>query len=350
MDTIIRSSRRPSRPRRTRPASPAGDRPAQALSDPGRHPRPCHQGRARGRRSHAFRRQGRDAGRRRRIGLRQVDGGAVADPADQARSRQRRARRRSGRRAARHHGERAAPPGADGVPGLLRLAQSTPHHRRDHRLRAQGARHASRRRQGALARPAGQSRAGAEHLRRALSARTVGRPAPEGEHRARAGAPAAAGDPRRGGVGARQVGRGAGAEHAGRPQERARPDLSLYQPRSQRGAVSQRPRDGDVSRQDRRDRRCRGDLRQSAASLYARAAVGAAVDGSAPPHAGGTDPGRSAQPDRSAVRLPLSHALPLRRGCMRAPRAAARRCRPAGRRLPHARARLRPFEGSSGAA
>ena len=34
----------------------------------------------------------------------------------------------AGRRAARHHGERAAPPGADGVPGLLRLAQPAPDH------------------------------------------------------------------------------------------------------------------------------------------------------------------------------------------------------------------------------
>ena len=59
----------------------------------------------------------------------------------------------------------------------------------------------------------------------ALSARAVGRPAPARQHRPCARAPAAVGDPRRGGVGARQVGRGAGAEHAGRPQERARPHL-----------------------------------------------------------------------------------------------------------------------------
>ena len=65
---------------------------------------------------------------------------------------------------------------------------------------------------------------------------------------------AAAGHPRRGGVGARQVGRGAGAEHAGRSQDRARPHLRLHQPRPQRRAVSQRPRAGDVSRQDRRAR------------------------------------------------------------------------------------------------
>ena len=35
---------------------------------------------------------------------------------------------------------------------------------------------------------------------------------------------------------------------------RVRPDLRLHQPRPQRGALHQRPRDGDVSRQGRRDR------------------------------------------------------------------------------------------------
>ena len=138
----------------------------------------------------------------------------------------------------------------------------------------------------ARARPAEQGRARPQQLRRALSARAVGRPAPARQHRPRAGAAAAAGDPRRGGVGARQVGRGAGAEPAGRPQERAWPHLRLHQPRSQRGAVSQRPRAGDVSRQDRRAGAGRGDLRRPAASLYAGAAVGAAVDGPAQAHQG----------------------------------------------------------------
>ena len=85
-------------------------------------------------------------------------------------------------------------------------------------------------------------------LRRPLSARAVGRPAPARQHRPRAGAAAAHRDPRRGGVGARQVGRGAGAEPAARPEGRVRPDLHLHQPRPQRGALHQRPRDGDVSR------------------------------------------------------------------------------------------------------
>ena len=179
----------------------------------------------------------------------------------------------------------------------------------------------------ARARPSEQGRARSQQLRRALSARAVGRPAPARQHRPRAGAPAAAGDPRRGGVGARQVGRGPGPEHAGRPQERARPHLRLHQPRPQRRAVSQRPRAGDVSRQDRRAGPGRGDLRRSAASLHARAPVGAAVDGPAQAHQGSADPGRSAQSHRSAVGLPLPHALPVRRGCLRQGRTPARRYR-----------------------
>ena len=62
----------------------------------------------------------------------------------------------------------------------------------------------------------------------------------------------------------------------------------------------------------------RGDLRQPAASLHARAAVGAAVDGPAPAHQGGAAPGRSAQSDQPALGLPLPHALPVRRGRLRA--------------------------------
>jgi ABC-type oligopeptide transport system ATPase subunit len=52
----------------------------------------------------------------------------------------------------------------------------------------------------------------AEILRGTLSARTLGRPASAHQHRARAGAAAAAGAARRGRVGARQIGRGAGAQ------------------------------------------------------------------------------------------------------------------------------------------
>ena len=53
-------------------------------------------------------------------------------------------------------------------------------------------------------------------VRPALSARAVGRPEAAGQHRPRPGHRAAHGDPRRAGVGARQIGRGAGAEPAAR--------------------------------------------------------------------------------------------------------------------------------------
>src|SRR4029077_16114458 len=60
------------------------------------------------------------------------------------------------------------------------------------------------------------------------------------------------------------------------------------------------------------------------------------------------DPGRSAQSHRSALGLPLPHALPLRRGGLRQGRTAARRYRPPGGLLPYLRAGFRPFEGGRG--
>ena len=67
---------------------------------------------------------------------------------------------------------------------------------------------------------------------------------------------------------------------------------------------------------------------------YTRALLSARPQhGSAQAHQGGADPGRSAQPDRSAVGLPLPHPLPVRRGCLRQ---GASRCWPipARRRWP----------------
>ena len=71
---------------------------------------------------------------------------------------------------------------------------------------------------------------------------------------------AAPADPRRGGVGARQVDRGAGAQPAARPQGRIRPDLHVHLARPQRRAFHVRPGDGHVSRQGRRARAVRCDL------------------------------------------------------------------------------------------
>ena len=80
---------------------------------------------------------------------------------------------------------------------------------------------------------------------------------------------------------------------------------------------------------------------------YTRAlAVGPADDGSAQAHQGGADPGRSAQPDRSAFRVPFPHPLPVRRGCLRARRTRAGRDGCAIGGLPYASPRLRPYEGT----
>ena len=90
---------------------------------------------------------------------------------------------------------------------------------RHHRLRAAHARHRRARKRTSAPRTCS-TQVGLEpaQLRAPLSARAVRRPAPARQHRPRAGAGAAAGDPRRGGLGARQVGRGAGAQPARRSE------------------------------------------------------------------------------------------------------------------------------------
>ena len=89
----------------------------------------------------------------------------------------------------------------------------------------------------------------------------------------------------------------------------------------------------------------RGDLRRSAASLYARAAVGAAVDGSAPAHQRGADPGRSAQ-SRSIRRRAAASARAAPSPRMSAPGSSRRSPTPAAQAVAcHMRGGgLRPFE------
>ncbi len=118
-----------------------------------------------------------------------------------------------------------------------------------------------------------------------------------------------------------------------------------------RGAVRLRPRAGDVSGPGRRDRPGRRDLRESAPPLHPRAPQLAPRHGSGGAHRGAADHRRAAQPDRPALRLPLPHALPVRRGGVRGEDAGARRGRVgrAPRRLPHGRRRLRPFARRRGA-
>ena len=112
---------------------------------------------------------------------------------------------------------------------------------------------------------------------------------------------------------------------------------------------SQRPRAGDVSRQDRRDRPGRGDLRRSraiptrAALLSARPSMDPRRRTEEAPLAG--DPPNPIDPP-SGCRFRTRCAL--RRGCLRRGRAAAARDRPGhGGRLPSCAIRLRPSRGAA---
>ncbi|MDP5334146.1 MAG: hypothetical protein NWR54_04070, partial [Paracoccaceae bacterium] len=92
-----------------------------------------------------------------------------------------------------------------------------------------------------------------------------------GGQRQRADHPAGADHPRRGGLGARRAGAGADPRLAGRTVGPLRAELSVHQPRSERGAHDHRPGDGDEGRRDRRAWRDRGHVRRAEASLHARA-------------------------------------------------------------------------------
>ena len=118
-DRVEPRHRRSARPRRPGAAAADRARPAQAFPGQGR----ARQVGAGGRRRLVHRAQGRDPGHRRRIRLRQVDPRAAAAAPCRPRCRRTGVRRRRGRRAGRHRRQRAAPAGADGVPGFLFLAQ-----------------------------------------------------------------------------------------------------------------------------------------------------------------------------------------------------------------------------------
>ena len=87
---------------------------------------------------------------------------------------------------------------------------------------------------------------------RALSARILRRPAPAHRHRPRAGARSGNPGRRRGRLGARRLGAGAGPEAAGRPEGAARPLDAVHHPRSARRRANLRPHRGDAARRDRR--------------------------------------------------------------------------------------------------
>ena len=88
----------------------------------------------------------------------------------------------------------------------------------------------------------------------ALSARLQRRPAPAHRHRPRPGAQPAVDHLRRAGLGPGRVDPGPDLEPAPGFAGPVPSDLPVHLPRSERGAAPQRPRGGDVRRQDRRNR------------------------------------------------------------------------------------------------
>ena len=108
----------------------------------------------------------------------------------------------------------------------------------------------------------------------ALSARVLGRPAPAHRHRPRARGQSRLDRVRRARLRPRRLDPGADHQPAAEPAAPVRPLLPLHRPRPRRGEAHQRPRGGDVSRQDGRDRRQARPLRPAPAPLHPGAAVG----------------------------------------------------------------------------
>ncbi len=240
-----------------------GAQPRQALPDhAGDHLPAQDRRRARRGRRELRRAPRRDAGHRRRDGMRQEHHRA----ADHAAAR-RHIGRSALRRAGHHAAEGSAAEGdaardADDLPGPLLVAEPAQdrglHHRRavrDPRARA---------RQGDAQegghRPDGHRRVEPRALQ-PLPARVLGRPAPAHRRRAGTGAEAEAADRRRARVGARRLDPGAGAQPAARPAAEPRAHAHLHRARSVCGAAHVRPRRSHVSRQGGRDRRRRRALR-----------------------------------------------------------------------------------------
>src|SRR5690606_18726941 len=118
--------------------------------------------------------------------------------------------------------------------------------------------------------------------------------------------------------------------------------LPLHLARPQGGAAHLASGRRDVPRQAGRGRRARCAVRRAAAPLHASADRCRAGARSQPPHAPRDPARRSAQPDRSAGRLPLPHPLPRGDAAMQADRA------PAGRRRQRALGRMPPGRAACG--
>ena len=256
------------------------DERGQALPDPAagcspgaRSPGP------RGRRRDARGPPRRDARAGRRDRLRQVHAGPLHRPAAPGhRGRDRRSTARDITNLSRSSDAAVPPRDADDLPGPVRLAESAPPGRLDHRRPVRRS----------TASPTGDERKRqVQELMELVGpqpgalqpvpGRVLRRPAPAHRRRPRARAPAQADRLRRAGVGARRVDPGADPQPARRPAGRVRPDLPVHRARPLGGAARQRPGRGHVPRaRSSRSPTTEAVYERAAPPVHRRAAVGRA--------------------------------------------------------------------------
>ena len=217
----------------------------------------------------------------------------------------------------------AAQARADRVPGSVPLAESAPHHRRGADRGPGELRPVARARRCSVRAQLLEHGAHGRGRDGALSAPVLRRPAPAHLHRPRADDGARAADRRRGRVGARRLGAGAGAAAARGDPRAAEPRDALHHPRPARRVAGVRPARGDVERPDRRVRPGAPGLRRAAARVHARA-VRRRAGRAASPFAGAS---RADRP-RTAMPGPRSPATstrptPSRRASPTGPRSPA---------------------------
>ena len=165
----------------------------------------------------------------------------------------------------------------------------------------------------------------APRVHAALPARLQRRPAPAHRHRARAGAEPAAGRRRRAGLGARRLGPGPDPEPAAGSSAGARADLPLRRPRPQRRRAHQRPRRGDVCRQDRRDGADRDALQRSRKHPYTEALLSAVPKPDPRVRSGSASSCRARSPTRP-TRRPAATSTRAAATPSRSAQARRRRC------------------------
>ena len=169
------------------------------------------------------------------------------------------------------------------------------------------------------------------------SQRALRRSAPARRHRARAGGRARAPRRRRAGLGARRLDPGADRQPARRAEAAARPRDAVHLARHRRDGSSLRPHRRGLSRPHHGDRPDARADRRPAPSLHRGAALGGAGARPRQRRERIVLAGRRAEPGRSAERLRVPHALPLRAARLRGRTAAAAR-RSGPSTTPHASA------------